>query len=441
MNIKTTMKRMMMIALMAIVTLMAGAENYPYRSDYLWVTVPDHADWLYKTGEKANIEIQFYKYGIPRNGEVTYTVGNDLLGTDTKGTVTLKNGRAKINIGTKKTPGFRDVVLTMKLDGQSYTHHVKVGFSPEKIQPFTQEPKDFNTFWQGNLDELAKIPLSYTKEIAKEYCTDKVDCYLVKIPVSRRKQCVYGYLFYPKNAQPGKHPVVLCPPGAGIKTIKEPLRHKYYAENGFIRLEIEIHGLDPRLPKETFDDISRAFNSDATGYLENGIDNRDRYYMKHVYLALVRCIDLLTSLPEWDGRNVAVQGGSQGGALALVAAGLDKRVNLCVVNHPALSDMAGYTEKGRTGGYPHFNRMTGLYTPSNISTMAYYDVVNFARKVKATTYMTWGYNDNTCPPTTSYAVWNTLNCEKESLITPINEHWTSDATEYGQMVWIKKHLQ
>ena len=441
MNIKTTMKRMMMIALMAVVTLMAGAENYPYRSDYLWVTVPDHADWLYKTGEKANIEIQFYKYGIPRNGEVTYTVGNDLLGTDTKGTVTLKNGRAKINIGTKKTPGFRDVVLTMKLDGQSNTHHVKVGFSPEKIQPFTQEPKDFNTFWQGNLDELAKIPLSYTKEIAKEYCTDKVDCYLVKIPVSRRKQCVYGYLFYPKNAQPGKHPVVLCPPGAGIKTIKEPLRHKYYAENGFIRLEIEIHGLDPRLPKETFDDISRAFNSDATGYLENGIDNRDRYYMKHVYLALVRCIDLLTSLPEWDGRNVAVQGGSQGGALALVAAGLDKRVNLCVVNHPALSDMAGYTEKGRTGGYPHFNRMTGLYTPSNISTMAYYDVVNFARKVKATTYMTWGYNDNTCPPTTSYAVWNTLNCEKESLITPINEHWTSDATEYGQMVWIKKHLQ
>lgn len=441
MNIKTTMKRMMMIALMAVVTLMAGAENYPYRSDYLWVTVPDHADWLYKTGEKANIEIQFYKYGIPRNGEVTYTVGNDLLGTDTKGTVTLKNGRAKINIGTKKTPGFRDVVLTMKLDRQSYTHHVKVGFSPEKIQPFTQEPKDFNTFWQGNLDELAKIPLSYTKEIAKEYCTDKVDCYLVKIPVSRRKQCVYGYLFYPKNAQPGKHPVVLCPPGAGIKTIKEPLRHKYYAENGFIRLEIEIHGLDPRLPKETFDDISRAFNSDPTGYLENGIDNRDRYYMKHVYLALVRCIDLLTSLPEWDGRNVAVQGGSQGGALALVAAGLDKRVNLCVVNHPALSDMAGYTEKGRTGGYPHFNRMTGLYTPSNISTMAYYDVVNFARKVKATTYMTWGYNDNTCPPTTSYAVWNTLNCEKESLITPINEHWTSDATEYGQMVWIKKHLQ
>ena len=42
------------------------AENYPYRSDVLWVTVPDHADWVYRTGEKAKVEVQFYKYGIPR---------------------------------------------------------------------------------------------------------------------------------------------------------------------------------------------------------------------------------------------------------------------------------------------------------------------------------------------------------------------------------------
>ena len=72
--------------------------------------------------------------------------------------------------------------------------------------------------------------------------------------------------------------------------------------------------------------------------------------------------------------------------------------------------------------------------------MAYYDVVNFARKVKAPTYLTWGYNDNTCPPTTSYAVWNTLKCKKESLLTPITEHWTTTDTNRNQMEWIKKHL-
>ena len=60
-------------------------ENYPYRSDCLWVTVPDHADWLYKTGEEAKVEIQFYKYGIPRDVEVEYSIGTDLLKSDQHG--------------------------------------------------------------------------------------------------------------------------------------------------------------------------------------------------------------------------------------------------------------------------------------------------------------------------------------------------------------------
>ncbi len=421
--------------------LQVKAENYPYRSDYLWLTIPDHADWLYKTGENAKVEVTFCKYGIPRDGEVKYELGNDMLPADKQGHVKLQNGRALINMGTRKSPGFRDLRLSAKIDGQTYVHHIKVGYSVDKIQPYTQEPKDFDSFWQKNLEDLKQVPLEYTKELAPAYCTDKIDCYLIKLQIDKMGHAMYGYLFYPKNAKTGSHPVVLTPPGAGIKTIKEPLRNKYYAENGFIRMEIDIHGLDPRIPKATFDEISKAFNDANGGYLANGLQVKDRYYMKHVYCGLVRCIDFLTSLPEWDGKNVAVQGGSQGGALAIIAAGLDHRVTQCVANHPALSDMAGYAEKGRTGGYPHFNKQPEILANKDcLSNMAYFDVVNFARKVKADTYLTWGYNDNTCPPTTSYAVWNTLKCKKESLLTPINEHWTSDATNFNQMEWIKEHL-
>ena len=417
------------------------AENYPYRADYLWVTVPDHADWLYRIGEKASVEVQFYKYGIPRDGVVQYDVANDMLEADSHGSVALKGGRARIEMGTRRDPGFRDMRLRLEVDGVTYTHHVKLGFGVDRIRPFTQEPADFQQFWQDNIAEAERFPLTYTKEVAKEYCTDKIDCYLVKLMLNS-SQCVYGYLFYPKDAKPGAHPVVLCPPGAGIKTIKEPLKRRYYAEQGCIRLETEIHGLDPRLPEDKFAEISAAFNGRENGYLENGIDSRERYYMKRVYLSLIRALDLLTSLPEWDGRNVIVQGGSQGGALALVAAGLDPRVTQCIVNHPALADMAGYSEPGRTGGYPHMHRIPGnVLTPNNINTLAYYDVVNFARHIKAEVYMTWGYNDDTCPPTTSYAVWNTLNSLKEALITPVNEHWTSEATERGQCDWLLRHLR
>lgn len=419
----------------------ASAENYPYRSDVLWVTVPNHADWIYKTGEKATVEVQFYKYGIPQDGvTVSYEIGGDMMPAETSGSVTLKQGKAVIPIGTMKKPGFRDCRMTATVDGKSYKHHVKVGFSPEKIKPYTQMPKDFKEFWDKNKAEAAKYPLTYTKELAKEYCTDKVDCYLIKLMLNSRGQSIYGYLFYPKNATKGSCPVVLCPPGAGIKTIKEPLRHKYYAEEGCIRFEIEIHGLNPTMTAEEFKEISNAFNGRENGYLNNGLENRDNYYMKRVYLGCVRGIDLLTSLPEWDGKNVIVQGGSQGGALALITTGLDPRVTACVANHPALSDMAGY-KAGRAGGYPHFFRTEGMDTPEKLRTMAYYDVVNFARLIKVPTYITWGYNDDVCPPTTSYAVYNTLDCPKEALITPINEHWTSNDTEYGQLQWILKHLK
>lgn len=435
------MKRNLLSVLcVVLLSLTAFAENYPYRSDVLWVTVPNHADWLYKTGEEATVEVQFYKYGIPQNGvTVNYELGGDMMPSEIKGTIVLKNGKAVIPMGTMSEPGFRDCRMTATVDGKTYKHHIKVGFSPEKIRPYTQIPADFGDFWNKNKAELAKVPLIYTKELVKEYCTDQMDCYLLKLQVNERGQAIYGYLFYPKHAKEASCPVVLCPPGAGIKTIKEPLRHKYYAEHGCIRFEIEIHGLNPKMPTEDFKDISNAFNGKENGYLNNGLDNRDNYYMKRVYMACIRSIDLLVSLPEWDGRNVVVQGGSQGGALALVAAGLDPRVTACIANHPALSDMAGYMA-GRAGGYPHFFRVAGMDTPDKLNTMAYYDVVNFARSIKVPTRMTWGYNDDVCPPTTSYAVYNVLQCPKEALITPINEHWTSEDTEYGHLTWMLNHL-
>lgn len=426
---------------LAAAGLHVSAENYPYRSDVLWVTVPDHANWIYKTGEAASIDIQLYHYGIPRDKQVVeYDLGNDLMPADKKGSVTLKNGKATINIGTMQVPGFRDCRLTTTINGTTFTHHVKVGFSPDKIRPYTQLPEDFRTFWEKNKQEAAEFPLKYTQTLVPKYCTEKTDCYLVKLLLNKQGQAVYGYLFYPKHAVKGSCPVVLCPPGAGIKTIKEPLRHKYYAEAGMIRFEIEIHGLNPTMTVQQFKEISNAFNGHENGYLENGLSNRDNYYMKRVYLACVRCIDFLTSLPQWDGRNVIVQGGSQGGALALITAGLDQRVTACVANHPALSDMAGY-KAGRADGYPHFSKIPGTTTADNERTMAYYDVVNFARFITSPVYLTWGYNDNVCPPTTSYAVYNTLTCPKEALITPINEHWTSETTEYGQMIWIRNHLR
>ena len=98
-NVKSLFLKGGFICAFMFSALSSSAENYPYRSDVLWVTVPDHADWLYKTGEKAEVEVQFYKYGIPQDGvEVKYELGGDMMPADKTGSVKLKNGRAVINV-------------------------------------------------------------------------------------------------------------------------------------------------------------------------------------------------------------------------------------------------------------------------------------------------------------------------------------------------------
>ena len=423
-----------------------SAQNFSPQSDLQWVAVPDHADWLYRVGQKASIHLQLLWHGQPLSGvRVEYTIAQDELDKESEGfAVTDADGRAVIKMGTASKPSFRDCQMSCRVEEHTFKNHIKVGFDADKIVPFTQMPSDFEAFWQGVLDEQRKLPLSATVTPAPEYTTDAVDCYLIKIRTWRNasQTYMYGYLSIPKGD--GRYPIVISPPGAGVKHM-DPLKTQFYASQGkCIRFEMEIHGIDPSLSSSVYSDISRAFGDHyAAGYLSNGLQSRDTYYMQRVCAGLVRAVDYLVTRPEWDGRNILVQGNSQGGGLGLALAALDSRVTALAIAHPALADMAAYAEKGRTGGYPHFGRKYKdiQLTPQVIQTLQYYDAVNFARLVKCPTYMTWGYNDNVCPPTTSYAVWNVLKCEKTCYLTPINEHWVSTDTRYRQMNFLIDHCK
>lgn len=431
---------------LSLLPIFVAAQNFTNQTDVQWSAVPSHADWLYKTGEKAQIELQLLLHGQPAAGvEVSYNVGGDCLPSEQEAKVTTdSHGRAIIPVGTSKRPGFRDTRMQCVIDGVTYKNHLKVGFSPEQIKPYTQLPSDFESYWQQVLDEQKKLPLEVEVIPAPQFDSEKATCQRVKIRCYRKSgtHYIYGYLTKPRK--PGKFPVLVSPPGAGVKPM-DPVKTIFYAEQGdFIRLDLEIHGINPALSAEDYKDITRAFGDHyANGYLSNGLQDRDTYYMRHVYASMIRAIDYLVTLPEWDGQHVFVQGNSQGGALSLVLAALDPRVSAIAIAHPALSDMAGYAEAGRTGGYPHFgNKYKDVtLTPAVIKTLSYYDAINFARLVKCPVYMTWGYNDNTCPPTTSWAVWNTLQCEKESYITPITEHWVSMDTRYRQMNFLKRQIK
>lgn len=145
-------------------TFSVTAQNYPSRSNVLWVTEPDHSDWLYQVGEEAKVAISLFEFGVPADQvTVHYAVGPEMLQPDSEGTITLDQGKGNISLGTATAPGFRDCWLTATLHGQTYKHHVKVGFEPEKLKPYTAFPADFEAFWDQAKSEAAQTPMQIEK--------------------------------------------------------------------------------------------------------------------------------------------------------------------------------------------------------------------------------------------------------------------------------------
>jgi cephalosporin-C deacetylase-like acetyl esterase len=267
-----------------------------------------------------------------------------------------------------------------------------------------------------------------------ERCTETVNVYHVNIQNFKNSR-LYGILCVPKKE--GKYPAILQVPGAGIRPYFGDIAK---AEKGAITLQIGIHGIPVTMEKEVYDHLNAGALS---GYPTFNLDNRELYYYKRVYLGCVRAVDFLHSLPQFDGTNLGVSGGSQGGALAIITAALDNRVKSLVSYYPALSDMTGYLH-GRAGGWPHMfaGPNASLHNKKDkIETIGYYDVVNFARQVKVPGYYSWGFNDETCPPTSLYAVYNVISAPKELFVVPETGHWTFPEQHEKTDQWLMNQLK
>ncbi len=379
---------------------------------------PEHTNWTYKPGEKARFIVSVTQSGLPVQGaKVRYAVMPEKMAAVSSGPLTLKEGKTVIDGGTMKTAGFLRCEVYAELDGKEYKGIGTAAFDPGAIKPTVENPADFTTFWNNAKADLAKVPLDARMTLLPERCTDSVDVYHVNIQNFKNSR-LYGILCVPKKA--GKYPAILQVPGAGIRPYSGDIAK---AEKGVITLQIGIHGVPVTMEKEVYDNLSAG---SLAGYPTFNLDNRELYYYKRVYLGCVRAVDFLQSLPQFDGSNLGVMGGSQGGALSIVTAALDNRIKYLVAYYPALSDMTGYLH-GRAGGWPHMfaGPNAALHNKKDkIETIGYYDVVNFARQVKVPGYYSWGFNDETCPPTSLYAVYNVITAPKELLVVPETGHWT-----------------
>lgn len=377
---------------------------------------PDHRDWTYQLGEPAKFKVLVTADNEPiDNGSVSYTVAPDMMpGVAKKAEVPLEG--LVIDGGTLKEPGFLRCIVTTVVAGRTYKGIATAAFAPDKIATTQVESADFDEFWRTQKAELAKVPLEPLLTLLPEACTDKVNVYHVSFrnvgpnwtAVPSR---IYGILCEPKVA--GKYPAVLRVPGAGVRPY---FGDRDLAARGTITLEIGVHGIPVNLPQSVYDSLAAGA---LNGYWLFNFDNKETFYYRRIYLGCVRANDFLTAREMWNGKDLIVMGASQGGQLSIVTAALDPRVTGLCATHPAFCDVAAELH-GRAGGWPHpfmSDPVTGQPslqgTPAKIATATYYDTVNFARRLKVPGFYLWGYNDEVCPPTSTFAAYNVITAPKQ----------------------------
>ncbi len=406
------------------------------------LVTPVNPTWTYSVGTPASFTLHVRRDGHPLSGvPVTVACGPEMLPPTLVREYTSAAAPVTFEAGTMTAPGFLRCIALARHEGRSYRGVGTAGFEPQTIEPTVPDPPDFDAFWDEGKALLAKVPLDATREPLPTYAPPGTVVHHVSFqtvgldPNGAGRSRMYGILCEP--AAPGKYPALLSVPGAGVRPYRGLIAP---CERGIITLQIGIHGLPVTLDQSVYTGLGAG---SLSRYFMNNVEDRDRFFFRRVYLSTVRANDFLTSLPNYDGQNLGVVGGSQGGALAIVTAALDGRVRGLASTYPALADLTGYVN-GRAGGWPHFfhpTRPGPKPTPDALRTLPYYDVVNFARRLRVPGIFTWGYNDETVPPTSIFAAYNVITAPKSWMLALTTGHNTTPEQSLRMEAWMDALLK
>lgn len=410
--------RRLVILLMALTMLLPLSAQIMGNNIVVTIT-PDHKDWNYKAGETANFVVNVLKSGTLLNNAKVDIEAGPVMYPDTKKSVTLKDGSLKWS-GKMTTSGFYRITATAHVGGKDYRGLCTAAFSPEKLQPYCKEPKDFDEFWSKALNEARKNDLNPTRRLLPERCTKDENVYEVSYVNDNANSRMYGILSVP--VKPGKYPALLRVPGAGVRPYSGDT---YTAPGKCIVLEIGIHGIPVTMQQSIYDDLR---NAALNNYWDVNLAEPNKNYYKRVVTGAVRGVDFIASLPEWDGKAIGVTGSSQGGFLSLATAALDKRITFLGVVHDAMCDFEAEMHNVG-GGWPHYfywdmkNGTNKEFLNMKVEGARYYDGVNFARRVTQPGWYSFGYNDEVVPPTSSYSTYNIIKAPKTLSVYQMTGHY------------------
>jgi cephalosporin-C deacetylase len=303
-------------------------------------------------------------------------------------------------------------------------------------KPLLTKQEDFGAFWE-------KRKALYTHNVAVNW----LDHYPVKqVRVAdvtftcRDGTPIRSWMILP-NTDQKKYPALVHFPGytAGRGAVHEFLKYALMGVAVFC-FELRGQGISP-------DYATYKRGNYLPGWMVNDIDDLENYYYVHVYDDVFSYLSWVKQLSFIDTSRLAVMGESQGGGLALSAAGLDSDVKLAISDFPFLANIEKGIELASGGPYAEVGLYFKYTDPARSSytkimrNLSYVDAMNFCPAIICPVRMSIGLKDTVTPAETVFAAFNHIaSHEKKIDVYPDYGHEPNHSKEERRLEAIAEFL-
>ena len=320
----------------------------------------------------------------------------------------------------------------------------KIGdFSIEQLWTYrpelTNKPDDFWDFWDQEKENMfkatPKVQINW-----RDYPVPTVDVADLVLD-SWDGTPLKGLLVRPKGMEEG--PVILGFHGyTGTRGL--PVDYLKWAALGVAIVIFDVRGQSESPDYAVYDNGSRV-----AGWMLNGIFNPKKYYFTNVYRDVLTQLNWVRSTAFPIGvTQLGAMGGSQGGGLALVAAGLDEKLDFVLSDYPFLAHFERALDIALSGPYMEFTTYfkwnDAQYSNHEkiMKTLGYVDSVHFCERIVAPTLMSIGLEDAVTPPSTAFAAFQYIaSQEKKIEVYPQFEHEFNVFHEEKKLAFVAEKIR
>ena len=345
--------------------------------------------------------------GIVRTGEAEAVPGKPLIletASEKPGFVRIeawllddRGGNVPVTVPGRKKPRLK------LFDGGA-------GVDIFSLKPSSPRPEDFDEFWREQKALLAKVPLRYTMTEVKSL-SPGFRTYAVRIDCAGPAP-VTGYLMVPENAAPRSLAATADYQGYGTFKQARPAGRPV----GQLHFSVNAHGYELLRDEAYYREFFAGIRSRGHAYGMDPEQNRDprKSYFCGMALRVMRSLQFLRQLPEWNGRDLKVVGISQGGVQAIWGAALVPGVTSAEIYIPWMADWGG----ARLGHPCSFR-------PAYVPGLEYFDAVHHAGRIPGACRVEIrraGLGDYTSPPFGVTVLYNQLRGPKKITFYQNSDH-------------------